>query len=149
MAATLMTTIGTVYPGARVDQTIDRVLRMRIPNDERYATPADRSRIEAAKRLAAETDAADLVSLRNGIAFAQPDAVSHTLGLLASEFLRHIPGAVNYAEAEMDVRDPDTTESFVLTVRRANGKTPHQLRQEAEAEVERLRAEIAELKASQ
>lgn len=42
-------------------------------------------------------------------------------------------GAPNYVEMKM--MDPETREVFVLTVQRANGKTPHELRVEAEAKI--------------
>lgn len=53
--------------------------------------------------------------------------------------------APNYVE--MTLFTTDTKERFIVTVQRANGKTPHDLRKEAEAVLERTKLEIEELKA--
>lgn len=53
-------------------------------------------------------------------------------------------GAVNYLS--FDAVDPETHQRYALIVCRPDGKTPHQLRKEAEAEVERLRALVDELR---
>ena len=48
-------------------------------------------------------------------------------------------GAVNYIEMTFESRAAMPGQRFVVTVQRCDGKTPHALRREAEAEAERLR----------
>ncbi|MGW1433103.1 hypothetical protein ACWD6K_31345 [Streptomyces sp. NPDC002431] len=50
-------------------------------------------------------------------------------------------GATNYVEMEMT--DGATGEGFTVTIRRRERPTPHELRQQAEARVEELTAELA------
>jgi hypothetical protein len=52
--------------------------------------------------------------------------------------------AENYVECQF-IR-PHDDQVYTVTVQRPEGKTPHQLRQAAEAEVQRLREELAELR---
>ncbi|WP_068059341.1 hypothetical protein [Nocardia xishanensis] len=154
VAATLINLIGTAYPGAQMDASGGRdgwgreVMRMQIPSAERYASAAARDEIQAAKRVVEDERETMLASVRDGIAVSTPEEIQHQLGYLCSRFFLDNPAAVNYVEVEMDVQNRDTRERFVLTVRRAEGKTPHALRKEAEAEVERLRARLAELEAA-
>ncbi|MGX1809741.1 hypothetical protein ACWIGI_28805 [Nocardia sp. NPDC055321] len=149
VSATLMKTIGTVYPGAMIDTNPHgygrEMLRMRIPNDDRYRNEAARVEIRAAKQhLETERDEI-LTGVREGISVATPKEIKYQVGLLATRMFADNPGAVNYLEMEMQVGDPDTGEQFVLTVQRKAGKSAHQLRVEAEAEVARLRAHISRL----
>lgn len=66
-------------------------------------------------------------------------------------------GAENYSETRIDfpteavsmeVGAAGESERYVFTVQRAGRLTPHEARQRAEAEVEQLRARLAELEAS-
>jgi hypothetical protein len=59
----------------------------------------------------------------------------------ASEFQRG--GGVNYLECRFTSQEVMPGEAFVVTVQRVNGKTPHQLRADAESELAALRARIA------
>lgn len=151
IVATLINLVGAAYPSASIDMTAgaDRwgreVMSLQIPGAERYASVPDRERILAAKRVVEDERETVIAQLRAGVSVLTPEALQTHLGFLASRFFIDNPEAVNYLEVEMDVTDHDTQERFVLTVRRANGKTPHQFRIEAEAENERLRARIAEL----
>lgn len=51
-------------------------------------------------------------------------------------------GAKNYAEMRLHDRH-ETGQVYIVTVQKSGAKTPHELRAEAEAEVTRLRAEVA------
>jgi hypothetical protein len=53
--------------------------------------------------------------------------------------------ATNYVEAEFW---PAGGKRYILNVRRGNGKTPHELRQAAEAELAEVRAELERMKAT-
>lgn len=55
-------------------------------------------------------------------------------------------GAVNYLE--MTIQDPANGERFAVTVQRVEGKTPNQLRRDAEAERDHLRARLAAIDAA-
>lgn len=48
-------------------------------------------------------------------------------------------GGVNYIEMTFESRQVLPGQRFIVTVQRRDGKTPHALRREAEAEAERLR----------
>lgn len=63
------------------------------------------------------------------------EAVKHVAGAMAG-WLRDIDAA-NYGE--MKLQDPTTGQMMVVTVQRLEGKTPHELRLEAEAELAELR----------
>lgn len=152
VSSTLLNVIGTAYPGAMIDTTVPadnlgrEVMRLRIPNADRYADAPSRERIGAARKVVESENEGILASVREGIAVATPDAVKHQVGLLASRLFADNPAAVNYVQMEMQVGDPDTRERFVLTVQRADAKSPHQLRVEAEARVAELENEIRRLR---
>lgn len=55
------------------------------------------------------------------------------------------PGAENYVEQEVIERNGGNR--YVFVVCKPNGKTPHQLRREAETERDALRAELDRLRA--
>ena len=55
-------------------------------------------------------------------------------------------GCENYREAKLVLLDGSGQE-IIVTIMKGNGKTPHQKRQEAEAEVERQKQRIKELEA--
>lgn len=146
--ATLCKIIAIAYPGTVVDTnagTGREMMRMRIPDEARYKNVRARKKIQAAKVHLETAREVLLTSLRDGISVATPEEISNEVGLLASRMFADNPDAENYLEMEMWVRDPDSRERFVLNVRRGSGKTPHQLRQEAEAQVARLRDRIAAL----
>ncbi|MFE2994110.1 hypothetical protein ACFXG4_03750 [Nocardia sp. NPDC059246] len=149
--ATLFKVIDIAYPGAVVDNNAGHVgygrevMRMRIPDAARYKNATSRKKIQAAKvHLESEREGL-LTSVRDGISVSTPEEIKYQVGLLATRMFADNPSAVNYLEMEMHVGDPDTGERFVLTVQRKSGKSPHQLREEAEAEVARLRERVEEL----
>ncbi|MFE3052344.1 hypothetical protein [Nocardia sp. NPDC059239] len=149
--ATLFKVIDIAYPGAVVETNAGpagygpEVMRIRIPEAARYKNVRARKKIEAAKAHLETEREGMLTSLRDGISVATPEEIKQEVGLLATRMFADNPSAKNYLEMEMWVRDPDTGERFVLNVRRASGKTPHQLREEAEAEVARLRERVEDL----
>lgn len=60
----------------------------------------------------------------------------------AACFAQIVADAPNYAEMQLG-RVTKKGELITVLIQKASGKTPHQLRREAEAEVERLKAELA------
>lgn len=60
---------------------------------------------------------------------------------LADEYKRN--SGINYIESRFTSHEAMPGEAFVVTVQRVNGKTPHQLRQDAERELAALRDRIA------
>jgi hypothetical protein len=100
----------------------------------------------------AEARAAKLEPVLN--AFKQHDDGSATLTLQIATEVAHIlfkslahmlsesfPMAINYLEQELF--DPETGERFLVTVIQPKGRTPHQLREAAEAECDELGIELA------
>jgi len=52
-------------------------------------------------------------------------------------------GGINYIEMRFESKESMPGQRFLVTVNRADAKTPHELRVEVEAERDRLRAELA------
>ena len=123
------------YPQARVSHVLD-------------ALDAALARAETAEGMArkAVEDFGDLVAgraslkdiaVRNGALNA---SVETEIGpVIASLVITMLGDADNYVE--MRVRDPQTLKEYVVTALRGEGKTPHELRREAEARVAALTAE--------
>jgi len=63
---------------------------------------------------------------------------------IARQWFDHV-GGINYVETKLVTGDQDEP-SYVFTMQKADGKTAHELRHEAEARVAELEAEIAELR---
>jgi hypothetical protein len=82
---------------------------------------------------------------RREITAAMSGEATKAVAILFAEALRGAD-APNYIE--MQLADPETHERFTVTVQRATGKTPHDCRKEAEAEVARLTGELAALRHS-
>lgn len=149
--ATLVKVIDLAYPGAVVDTKASpvgygcEVMRMRLPAAARYKNATSRKKIQAAKEHLESEREELLTRLRDGISIATPEEIKYEVGLLAARMFADNPGAANYLEMQMRVGDPDSGEWFVLNIQRASGKSPHQLREEAEAEVARLHARVVEL----
>jgi hypothetical protein len=63
--------------------------------------------------------------------------------LVARTFASMVADSPNYTEAKFNIRD--TEDWITVTVQKANGKTPHEKRLEAEANCEQLRRDNLEL----
>lgn len=98
----------------------------------------------ALNRMSFEDDA---LTLHVGTATSEADQKARDVALrLIASFAPYFdenPGAKNYVEYL--AWHPETHEKWTLTVRKPTGKTPHQCRQEAEAESVRLRAALTKL----
>lgn len=87
----------------------------------------------------ANPEKAELVSFTEGIPSFRHPLVPIFFESLAQ--MLTITGATNYVETEAYSKNEG---HMILTVQRWKGKTPHQLRQEAEAEVSRIQDILAE-----
>ncbi len=96
-------------------------------------------RIALAEKVTSETMLRDL-SVGNGSINAtfEGGAIQLMVDALATQFVES--GASNYIEMQFH---SEATGPLVATLQRVNGKTPHQLRAEAEQERDALRAKIA------
>ena len=122
--------------------------RLRAVRGLQKALDAALARAETAEGMArkAVEDFGDLVAgraslkdiaVRNGALNA---SVETEIGpVIASLVITMLGDADNYVE--MRVRDPQTLKEYVVTALRGEGKTPHELRREAEACVAALTAE--------
>jgi hypothetical protein len=70
----------------------------------------------------------------------QPELVARLYASLALM----VSKAPNYTETSLTICPKGEVEEYTVTVQRSWGKTPHQLRMDAEAEVARLRALLDE-----
>jgi hypothetical protein len=151
VVTTLINVIGLAYPGTMIDVSGERVrgeremLRLRIPQRERYRDAVSRDEITNAKRVSVDEHEATLTSFRETLAAQTPQQVSEVLGSIAAQVFVSNPAAENYVQTEMSARDPADQHRYVVIVAKSHGQTPHALRRKAEAENERLRARIAEL----
>ena len=80
----------------------------------------------------------DSDGLYMGVSGEAPRAMAE---MLADQFKRG--GGINYIEMRFESKEVCPGEWFVVTVQKVGGQTAHQLRAAAEAEAERLRAELA------
>ncbi|KOG78736.1 MULTISPECIES: hypothetical protein [Streptomyces] len=81
------------------------------------------------------------LTIRDGVATLELAEATEMVRIFAAGMRGALDGATNYVEMEMT--DGSTGEGFTVTVRRRERPTPHELRQQAEARVERLTAELA------
>ena len=96
-------------------------------------------RIALAEKVTSEATLRDL-SIGNGFINAtfEEGAVQPILDALADQFVES--GASNYIEMQLHSK---AALSLLFTLQRVDGKTPHQLRAEAENERDSLRAKVA------
>lgn len=92
---------------------------------------------EAEATAEAEAEAAQTkihsFGVKEGAAEVKLSPSQRVLSGIAEAFRDQLKDAKNYVEMQM--QDQETGEVFLLTIQRKNGKTPHQLRTEAEASV--------------
>lgn len=79
--------------------------------------------------------------IKNGSANMQIEGgIMHFFAAHFAEYFRNCEGAENYIEMQAHSTDPEIG-PLVLTLQRLYGKTPHQLRMEAEAKLEKMKDE--------
>jgi hypothetical protein len=64
---------------------------------------------------------------------------------IALSFANLVHSSKNYTELKFETADPDTSELITVLVKKYDGKTPHELRIEAEQKLEVALKRIAEL----
>lgn len=138
VVGTLMKLIGAAYPDAEMANS-SYGLKFLIPkNVEPQELPADFTPEPHGE------DDVDVTSLGpDGIAINTPTELAaiclHVMKVAFEEF----PDAKNYLETQC--YDRAEGKSYVLTFRRAEGNTPHQMRQLAEKERDDAKAELAKV----
>lgn len=149
----LLAMMGARWPGAYLSPEARDYLTIVIPDECRFA-PADPEAIAAAaeaerpERLPVPTTAETQGLLNEfsneGIAISGGAWLAMLQIGIARAMLEAYPDA-NYIES--DVTDMDTHEVFPFMVGRPGRPSVHTLRRQAEAEVETLKARVAELEA--
>lgn len=146
VAATLTKVIGLAYPTAQMGQgefgrgftlILDKASRRPKRVTKKAATDAHTPMTDDDVDVGAGVVGFDGESLRVDM----PETLALELGTLGYALLGSLD-AVNYVETQVGDADGNRV---VVTVRRPEGKTAHELRLEAEAEVERLRAVVGRI----
>jgi hypothetical protein len=102
----------------------------------------ERQREIAADAVAGGTRILDIAMENGGLSLSLEGGGAQLLAeILAKQYADS--AAVNYLQLSFTSQHSAPGESFVVTVQRVAGKTAHELRAEAEAELDRLRAECA------
>lgn len=135
VAGTLMRLIGTAYPNARISNSTDG-MDFEIPLSDRPRDIPEDFDVDSI-----DPDDSHLLSFGpEGLQISSPqDLTSLLLDVMKTSFAEN-PGAENYLETRCF--DRENHEFYVMTFRRLHGKTPHEMRQKAEAERDALQAEL-------
>lgn len=137
VAGTLMKVVGAVYPGTRVaTNTAGMVLT--IPLESRIPDGDVDAYLEGFEPEMLDPEIGQTMLTRTGI--SAPEWLANVVGGVAKIAIGEAP---NYIEAPY--RAADGIETYVLTVARSKGQTPHQLRLAAEERIERLEAKLKEM----
>lgn len=141
VAGALMTTIGTMWPDARIMSNSGSGLHMLIPKGQ-AAQSVDEEFIEQIRKgaeLAPEQDG-DFLGFQDGwIAFAPPEELCLHLGSVAHAIMQGYPQEItNHLEWTVRTGNEPDDPQYVLSISRSKEQTPLAMRKEAEAEVERL-----------
>lgn len=149
IAKTLIEVIGFTYPSTMIAKDPDseyrpRSLVLHIDQGDRHKSPKARKKYDKLRSLA-DGWVGDLTALGpDGVSMSPNEMLIAEWTFLARESFNMFPDADNYLETQ--VYDPEVNQSYVFTLRRRQGKTPHELRQEAEAQVAELETEVTQLK---
>lgn len=148
VSSTLLQAIGTAYPDAAIVTESEKlgsqdVMQVKIPAKDRPGTVRD---LEKIRRVVARLDAgsagAEATSFdAYGLGVSLPEWFAISAAAGARAFLDQYPDAKNYVTAWVH----DAAGEYHVTVRRAEGKSPHELREESEARVASLEAKLREL----
>lgn len=134
----------TLYGSAEAAREAEvKWLRGRVAELEREV---DQQRDIAADAVAGGTRILDIAIENGGLSLAlEGGGVQLLAEILAKQYADS--EAVNYLQLSFTSQHSAPGESFVVTVQRVAGKTAHELRAEAEADRDRLRAENEALRA--
>ena len=111
---------------------------------ERLWSERDKLGRKAVKRLAkqmADESRIKALNIRNGVAELEMDEARELCAAYVGAARAMLTGAENYSETRVDfeVKVAESPERYVLTVQRAGKLTPHEARQQAEAERDEAR----------
>jgi hypothetical protein len=138
LPADLFGTIGRIfnlaYPGTMIDTTTSHLLRLHIPNAERYRDELTRQELLAEKQHVEDAHVAVIQSIEDGnLGIETPEYMSKLLVTCARDMFANNPNAENFLE--MQVRDRETNARYVVTVARSERQTPAQLLRDAKAKL--------------
>ena len=131
----------------------ERNLRLMAPNRAFVAEALDAAAevyaaADAAEvdRVLAETGLIGMEPLADGVRIRLKHAADLAAGMVAAfdELIRQ-KGCENYVEWDSTVTDPTDLRKYTFIVVKPGGKTPHELRRQAEQERDELRARLAAL----
>ena len=136
VAGTVMRVIGMAYPEALMEGR-DRHMTFLIPEGAR---PRKGSKAKAKPEQRDDVDSELLELGPEGISITTPEVLAAAaLDIMRTSF-EQFPDAKNYLEQRC--YDRQTHKGYVMTFQRAEGKTPHEMRQQAEAKLARVEAAI-------
>lgn len=144
--STLMQVIELTYPGTMIrggkgEWRSENRLVLAIPTVERHKSAKKAEKYAKAKaHLDGHADATINQLSPGGVPVGLPAYVSRLLVAMCQAQFAAYPDAENYLESTVYDRENNT--SYVIICARSEKQTPHALRMKAEAEVERLRAEL-------
>lgn len=138
VAGTIMKLIGTAYPTARMETAFQGMVFL-IDDDAR---PVE---VEEFTPDAREGDT-QITELGGDTFGFSSETLAAAMLEVVEGALDGTPGAVNYIEQKLWSRA--TNKQYVMTFQRAEGKTPHELRTAADAEVAHLEQVLAKTRAA-
>lgn len=150
ITATLIQVIGLTWPGTMIkdgkgEWRSDNRLVLSIPDAERHKSPKKAEKYAKVKaHLDANTDAWINSLGPGGTSIGLPEYVSRLLIAMCQAQFEQFPDAENYIESK--VYDTENHTHWVVICARSDEQTPHELRQQAEAERDELRAEVERLR---
>ena len=137
VAGTLMKVVGAAYPGTRV-ATNTAGMVFTIPLESRVPDGDVDAYLEGFEPDLLDPEVGQTMLTHTGI--SAPEWLANVVGGIAKIAIGEAP---NYIEAPY--RTADGIETYVLTVARSKGQTPHQLRIAAEERIERLEDKLKEM----
>jgi hypothetical protein len=136
VASTVMRLIGMAYPEALMEGH-DRSMTFLIPEGAR---PRKGSKNKAKPEQRDDVDSELLELGPDGISITTPGVLAAAaLDIMRTSF-EQFPDAKNYLEQRC--YDRETHKAYVMTFQRAEGNTPHEMRQRAEDKLKRIEAVI-------
>jgi hypothetical protein len=148
IAGTLIDIIGKTWPHTMITDDehrypSERRLALQIDERDRHKSAKAKAKYQKIKQYA-DGWVNDLCELGpNGVSVSPHEILMKLWADLARKTFDMFPDAPNYIEST--VFDPETRARYVIYAAKSDRQTPHELRKKAEAEVERLKAQVAEL----
>lgn len=150
VTSSLMQVLGLAWPGALIGNGTQREMVLLLPK----GVPVLLAKEDAAEQLldavqvaTEETEGFEFTEMGPGrFGMSMPEDMVRFFAGMAGAWFEHYPQATNYLEQKLI--DPSTNRSFVVIVQRHEGKSPHDLREMAEAELASVIAENRLLKAA-